>query len=99
MNEVFIIGKIEELEFKFMYNSKYISICTIKIRLENKCIIEAYGYNEIADKILQELKIGNVIFINGELRNGKVEIKRYNKFLIFFQREFHLSHIVLLRFK
>lgn len=45
MNEVFLIGKIKEIEFKFMYESKKISICEIEM-IVNNILVFAYGYDE-----------------------------------------------------
>lgn len=81
MNEVLILGKIEDIRFEFMYDSEYISICIIKLKLKNQSMIEAYGYDEIADKMIQKLKKGNIILINGKLRNeGMVEITSTEEF-------------------
>lgn len=72
MNEVFIIAKVKDINFEFMYDSKYISICIVKLQLQNKTKIKAYGYNEIADTMIQELKKEDIIFINGKLRKTDI---------------------------
>ena len=50
MNLCFLIGKIiSEINFKFVLNSKNISIAYFKIELNNKSIVEVKAYNELAD--------------------------------------------------
>ena len=75
MNEVFIIGKVINIKFEFIYGSKNISICFIEALIEKENIINMYGYDEFADYMIQELNKNDNIFINGKLRNnGKIEI-------------------------
>lgn len=54
MNIVMISGKIvSEIDFNFIYNKykkeKYTSIAMCKLKLDNGSIVDAYGYDEIAD--------------------------------------------------
>ena len=50
MNIVFVQGKIiSEIEFKFIINSKNISIVIFEIELSNKSKIKAKAYNDLAD--------------------------------------------------
>ena len=83
MNEVFLIGNIvNEIEFKFIINSKNISIAMFNIELDDKQIIKVKAYNEIADYCFSKLKNTDRIFINGELSGIYVivkDIKRCNK--------------------
>lgn len=80
MNEVFILAKIKDINFEFMYDSKYISICIVKLQLQNNTMLKAYAYNELADTMIQELKKGELIFINGKLRKAdEIEIRYCQK--------------------
>ena len=75
MNEVFIIGKVLNIRFEFIYGSKNISICFIEVLIEKENIVNMYGYNELADYMIQELNKDDLIFINGKIRdNGKIYI-------------------------
>jgi len=83
MNEVFLTGKIiSNVEFRFIINSKNISIAMFNIELDDKQIIKVKAYNEIADYCYSKLKNTDRIFINGELSGIYVivkDIKRCNK--------------------
>ena len=47
MNEVFLIGNIvNEIEFKFIINSKNISIAMFNIETDDKQVIKIKAYNE-----------------------------------------------------
>ena len=71
MNLCFIIGKIiSDIEFKFIINSKNISVVIFKIQLSNNSIIKIKGYNEIADWCYQRVAKGNIVGIYGELNNN-----------------------------
>lgn len=71
MNLCFVMGKIiSNIEFKFIINSKNISVAIFEIQLENKSIIKVKGYNEIADYCYQKLVKGDKIIIYGELNNN-----------------------------
>ena len=64
----FFIGKIiSNIEFKFILNSKNISIAIFEIELENKSTIKAKGFSEIADKCYSKFNKGNVVAIQGEI--------------------------------
>ena len=80
MNEVFIIGKVINIRFEFIYGSKNISICFIEVLIEKENIVNMYGYNELADYMIQELNKDDIIFINGKLRDdGKIDIRNIIK--------------------
>ncbi len=83
MNGVFLTGKIiSNVEFRFIINSKNISIAMFNIELDDKQIIKVKAYNEIADYCFSKLKNTDRIFINGELSGIYVivkDIKRCNK--------------------
>ena len=70
MNLCFLIGKIiSEINFKFVLNSKNISIVYFKIELNNKSIVELKAYNELADYCYSKLKKNYIIAIQGYLSN------------------------------
>lgn len=76
MNEVFLTGKIiSNVEFRFIINSKNISIAMFNIELDDKQIIKVKAYNEIADYCYSKLKNTDRIFINGELSGIYVIVK------------------------
>ena len=83
MNGVFLTGKIiSNVEFRFIINSKNISIAMFNIELDDKQIIKVKAYNEISDYCFSKLKNTDRIFINGELSGIYVivkDIKRCNK--------------------
>lgn len=69
------MGKIiSEIEFKFIINSKNKSIVYFDMELLTKSIIRVKAYNEKADYIYRNLKIGQTIIIEGKISNdGSVE--------------------------
>ena len=70
MNLCFIIGKVvSEIEFKFIINSKHISVAIFEIELRNKTVIKVKEYNEIADMCYQNLIKGEIVTIYGSLNN------------------------------
>ena len=74
MNLCFLTGKIiSEINFKFVLNSKNISIVYLKIELNNKSIVEVKAYNELADYCYSKLKKNDIIAIQGYLSN-EIEI-------------------------
>lgn len=79
MNICFLIGKIiSEIEFKFILNSKNISIAIFEIELKNKSIVKIKAYNDLADYCYRELIKSDYISIVGYLcSKGEVEIIEY----------------------
>lgn len=76
MNEVFLIGKVKNIDFAFMYESKNISICIVELELKNGSNIKANSFDEIADAMIQKYKIGDFVFCYGRLNsNGVIEVK------------------------
>lgn len=76
MNEVFLTGKIiSNVEFKFIINSKNISIAMFNIETDDKQVIKIKSYNELADYCFSKLKNTDRIFINGELSGIYVIVK------------------------
>lgn len=74
MNECFVIGKIvSDISFKFVFDSKNISVALFKVELSNSSIIKIKGYNEFADYCYSQLSKGEVVTIYGYL-NEKMEL-------------------------
>ena len=71
MNLCFVIGKIiSDIEFKFIVNSKNISVALFEMQLSNNSIITVKGYNEIADFCYQKLVKNDIAIIYGSLNNN-----------------------------
>ena len=80
MNICFILGKvISEVEFKFIYNSKDVSISIFKIMLKNKSTIKCMTYNDVADYIYRNVKIDDMLLIEGKIHNDSIEILKMEK--------------------
>ena len=68
MNKVFLIGKIiTEIEFKFIINSKNISIAKFRIETLDKQTIPIKTYDEIADYIYSKFNKNDWINIEGKI--------------------------------
>ena len=75
MNICFLLGKVvDDVEFKFIYNSKNISISIFKLMLSNKSIVECEAYDEIADYIYRNIKRDDLIFIEGSIKDKSIQI-------------------------
>ena len=76
MNLVIITGKvISKIEYKFVYEGKKKAKASFKLRLENNSIINVFAYDNIADKIYQEVQQNDTINIIGKIRSDmKIEI-------------------------
>ena len=75
MNICFLLGKVvDDIEFKFIYNSKNVSISMFKLMLSNKSIVECEAYDEIADYIYRNIKRDDLIFIEESIRNKNINI-------------------------
>lgn len=71
MNLCFVMGKIiNDVEFKFIINSKNISVAIFEIQLSNNSIVTVKGYNEIADFCYQKLVKNDIAIIYGNLDNN-----------------------------
>ena len=80
MNICFILGKvISEVEFKFIYNSKDVSISIFKIMLKNKSTIECMAYNDVADYIYRNVEVDDMLLIEGKIHNDSIEILKMEK--------------------
>ena len=70
MNRCFIMGKIvTKPQFDFLYMSSRVSVSHFLLELSNKTKIKTLGFDDVADYIYQELKEGDLITIEGELRS------------------------------
>ena len=75
MNICFLLGKVvDDVEFKFIYNSKNVSISMFKLMLSNKSIVECEAYDEIADYIYRNIKRDDLIFIEGSIKDKSIQI-------------------------
>ena len=78
MNKVFLIGKIiTEIEFKFIINSKNISIAKFSIETLDKQTIPIKTYDEIADYIYSKFNKNDWINIEGKIEIDGVTITNY----------------------
>lgn len=76
MNEVFLTGKIiSNVEFKFIINSKNISIAMFNIETDYKQVIKIKAYNELADYCYSKLEKSKRLFIYGKISKDKVIVK------------------------
>ena len=82
INLCFLSGKvINEIDLKFVYNSqkrsldkKHTSIVKIELELQDGQVIQLHAYNEIADYVFINVKKGDYIFVQGEVKSNYVEI-------------------------
>ncbi len=76
MNDVFLTGKIiSNVEFKFIINSKNISIAVFNIETNDKQVIKIKAYNELADYCYSKLETRQRVFIYGEISENDVIVK------------------------
>ncbi len=74
MNICFLTGKIiSDIEFKFVLNSKYISIAIFTLKVDESCTIKVKAYDKIADLCYQKLVKGDIVSIEGKI-DSKMEI-------------------------
>ena len=80
MNKIYLIGEIvTDINFKFIINSKNISIAIFKIKtIRDNQIILIKCYNEMADYFYSKHKKGDVVMLEGRLENDAVVIKVKN---------------------
>ena len=82
INLCFLSGKvINEIDLKFVYNSqkrsldkKHTSIVKIEFELQDGQVLQLHAYNEIADYVFINVKKGDYIFVQGEVKSNYVEI-------------------------
>ena len=80
MNVCIIMGRIlEEINFNFIYNNKYVSIANCKIEIAKETQIEIYGLDEKADYMYSKLNKNDTILVYGSIvnegRTNKIEVK------------------------
>ena len=76
MNEVFLNGKIiSNVEFKFIINSKNISIAMFNIETNDRQVIKIKAYNELADYCYSKLEKSKRLFIYGKISKNDVIVK------------------------
>ena len=73
MNEVFIIVKVINFEYRFLLNKKNNAICKVDGILDNKSVIKLIAYDNIADRLLRKLKINDLYLFQGRL-NSNMEV-------------------------
>ena len=82
MNEVFLIGNIvNEIEFKFIINSKNISIAMFNIETDDKQVIKIKAYNELADYCYSKLEKSKRVFIYGKISKNNIIVKEIYQML------------------
>ena len=74
MNQVYLIGKIiTDIEFKFIINSKNISIAIFKIKtIKDNQEIHIKCFNEVEDYFYSKYKRGDIVMIEGKLEENEV---------------------------
>lgn len=73
MNEVFLIVKVINFEYRFLLNKKNNAICKVDGILDNKSVIKLIAYDNIADRLLRKLKINDLYLFQGRL-NSNMEV-------------------------
>lgn len=81
MNLCFLKGIIKrEVEFRFFYESKRISISKTSIMLENNSNITIKGYDAMADWMYHYLEVGDIVVIEGKIdSNIEIEVNMIRK--------------------
>ncbi|MDO4391742.1 MAG: single-stranded DNA-binding protein [Clostridium sp.] len=74
MNRVYLMGKIiTDIEFKFIINSKNISVAMFKIKtIKDNQIINIKAYNDKADSFFSKCDKGDTVIIEGKLQENTV---------------------------
>lgn len=70
MNEVFLIIKVKEMNYKFSIQKNINAICNIVAILENNSITNLIAYNEMADKCLKLMKQKKFYYIEGMINSN-----------------------------
>ena len=82
MNEVFFIGKIiTDIDFKFIVNSKNISIVLFEIELLDKQIVKIKAYNEMADYCYRWFIKNDLVFLNGKIERDGIVLTKGKLFI------------------
>ena len=74
MNRVYLMGQIiTDIEFKFIINSKNISVAMFKIKtIKDNQIINIKAYNDKADSFFSKCDKGDTVIIEGKLQENTV---------------------------
>ena len=83
MNLCILLGEIvSKIEFKFIIKSRNKSIAYFDLQLLNGSIVKIKSYNEMADFVYRKLKVGQIVIVEGKLREDvTVECEKILKFL------------------
>ena len=66
-----------------MVKYKHTSIAKCRVKLLNNCIVEIYGYDEIADYMYSNFKENKIITIEGKLDSEmKIEVRSTYTYII-----------------
>ena len=80
MNEVFLIIRVKEINYKFSIQKNTNAICNIVAILKNNSVINLIAYNEMADKCLKLIKQKRFYYIEGMINsNMNIVIKDIHK--------------------
>lgn len=82
INLCFLSGTVKsEIDLKFIYNAKtkslskkHTSIILIELEIDKEQIVKMYAYDDIADWVYRNIKKGVLVFIQGSIKNDKIEI-------------------------
>ena len=75
MNICFLIGKlVSDIEYKFVLNSKYISIAVFTVKVDEGCVTKVKAYDKMADLCYQKLVKGDIVSIEGKI-DSKMEVE------------------------
>lgn len=82
MNLCVLLGKIvSDIEFKFIFKNQNKSIAYFDMELLNKSIIRIKAYDDIADFVYSQLKVGQSVIVEGKIRkDGAVECEKLKIF-------------------
>ena len=77
---------VSKIEFDFLIDngkiSKEISIARFNLQIDKENIVKIFVYNNFADIVYRELKLGDNIGIEGSLKtNGYIKLEKYIKIL------------------
>ena len=77
---------VSKIEFDFLIDngkiSKEISIARFNLQIDKENIVKIFVYNNFADIVYRELKLGDNIGIEGSLKtNGYIKLEKYIKMI------------------
>ncbi len=68
MNKIIIDGKIVNINYNLVSSGKIFSIAFVSLKIIDNFPIKIIFINQLADKILKEYKINDLVLIEGKLR-------------------------------